>query len=77
MAGRIDQALIDEILGGDPLLLPEEAAGLLGIDVWDLTARAHTGQIPAIQIVPDNGDARGTRRYRTSVITALAEKRNP
>jgi hypothetical protein len=76
MPGRIDQALVDELLGGDPLLLPDEAAGLLGIDVDDLTDRARAGEIPCVQVTPDAVKARGARRYRTSVITALAEKRN-
>lgn len=72
MPGRVDYTLIEEILGGDPLLLPEEAAAQLGIDEGDLTTRARAGLIASVQVVPDSIRGKGVRRYRQSVITALA-----
>lgn len=68
MPGRIDQGLLDDILGGDPLLLPSEAAALLGVDameLYDLTVR---GTVPAIQ----PGGPKAQHRYRTSDIDQLA-----
>lgn len=60
---RIDQALVDDILGGDPLLTPAEAAAILGVDEMELTDMG----IPAVRLASAK-----TRRYRTSAITRVA-----
>jgi hypothetical protein len=63
---QIDQRLVDEILGGDPLLKPGEAAAELGLTARELWGRSQpdTGDIAAI-LLP-----LGHRRYRRSVIAA-------
>jgi hypothetical protein len=63
---QIDQALVDEILGGDPLLTPGEAGAELGLSARELWGRSHpeTGDIAAIRL------PLGHRRYRRSVIAA-------
>lgn len=68
MPPRIDQTRIDEILGGDPLLLPSEAAAKLRVSEEMLARYARAGRVPSIRVA-----ALGDRRYRTSVITRLAE----
>jgi len=68
MAPRIDQALVAELLGGDPFLTPDEAAARLGIGearLYDVTA---DGRVPAVQ----PGGPNSHYRYRESVITRLA-----
>lgn len=70
MPPRVDYALVEEILGGDPLLLPEEAAAQLGVDEDDLTVQAQAGMIESVQVIPDSERGRGVRRYRQSVIDA-------
>ena len=72
MAPRVDLTLVAEVLDGDPLLLPEEAAAQLGIDEDDLTIRAQAGLIASVQVMPDSEKGRGVRRYRQSVITEAA-----
>lgn len=62
----VDQALVDEILGGDPLLTPGEALAVLGWGREVLMSHARAGKVPCI-VLPG-----GHRRYRTSVILALA-----
>ena len=64
MPPRVDQALIAEINGGDPLLTPAEAAAQLGVDVLELNDM----HLPSVQ----PGGLRTGRRYRQSVITAKA-----
>ena len=65
MASKIDQALIDEILGGDPLLTPAETAAQLGIDEDELYDHATSGRIPSIQ----PGGPMTQHRYRQSDVT--------
>ena len=77
MAPRVDHALVAAVLDGDPLLLPEEAAALLGIDEDELTIRARAGLIASVQVIPETGSrpgGRGVRRYRKSVITEAAAR---
>jgi hypothetical protein len=74
MPGCVDRALIEEILGGDPVLTPAEAAAQLGIDEDEVLVRARAGVLGSVQVIPDTLHARGVRRFRQSVITAcLAE----
>lgn len=67
--GRTDvnQALVDEILGGDPLLTPAEAAAELGITTDVLR---HRHDIPAIRL------PLGHNRYRTSAIAAAKARQD-
>lgn len=75
MGSRVDLARVAEVLDGDPLLTPVEAADELGIYVEELAALTAAGLIAYIQPCPDSprahGNAKGIRRYRTSVIAAL------
>jgi hypothetical protein len=63
-----DMEVVNEVLDGDPLLLPQEACELLGLTEPQLLRKALRGEIPSIQLFGSGYP----RRYRTSVITALA-----
>jgi hypothetical protein len=65
MGSEIDRALVEEITGGDPLLIPHEAAGMLGLTVKQLGDLAAAKQIPSIQ-----AGKFAQRRYRTSDVAA-------
>ena len=68
MAEQFDPALVADIIGGDPLLTPAEAAQALGIDEMELYELTAAGKVPSIQ-----PGGKGTHhRYRTSVITQFA-----
>ena len=67
MPATIDMNLVNEILDGDPVLLPEEAAAQLGVSENVLYERAVAGTVPSIQ----PGGPNGPRRYRQSAITRL------
>jgi len=61
---NFDEDLIVDVLGGDLLMTPAEAAAALRVDVLELAEM----DITAVRVA-------GTVRYRTSVITALANAR--
>lgn len=77
MPGQFDQALIDELLGGDPLLTRDEAAARLGLDVTQLDALARSGAIPSISPgTPPGGTVQPhARRFRTSAIDTYATQK--
>jgi predicted site-specific integrase-resolvase len=68
MPGQLDPELIADVLGGDQVLTPEEAAAQLGVAVDVLEDEARAGRVPSIQLMPRGG----IRRYRASDITRLA-----
>jgi hypothetical protein len=65
------QDLVDELIGGDPFLTPLEVQEILGLDQDQLLYRAGAGIIASVQ----PGGPGTERRYRTSVITALAAEK--
>jgi excisionase family DNA binding protein len=68
MAEQFDPKLVAEIIGGDPLLTPAEAAKVLGMDEMQLYELTAAGKVPSIQ-----PGGKGTHhRYRTSAITQFA-----
>jgi hypothetical protein len=71
MGSRVDLNRVAELLDGDPLLTPIEAAEELGIYVEELKALTDAGMIRYIEPVPDKGRGGVTRRYRTSVVAAM------
>jgi hypothetical protein len=73
MPSRVDLNRVNEILGGDPLLTPPEAAAQLGISEDELYGHACAGRVPCLQ----PGGPGSWRRYRTSVITRLAAEGIP
>jgi excisionase family DNA binding protein len=68
MAGRLDPELVADLIGGDPLLTPGEAATALGVDEMELYELTAAGKVPSIQ----PGGPRTHHRYRTSVIGQFA-----
>jgi hypothetical protein len=73
MTPRVDLNLVNEILGGDPLLTPPEAAKALGITEDELYGHAVAARVPHLQ----PGGPGSWRRYRQSVIARLAEQGIP
>lgn len=65
MSTKIRQWLLDEILGGDPLVTLAEAAPRLGVTVDRLRHLAEAGKIAGIQPFGPGGDW----RFRDSTIT--------
>jgi excisionase family DNA binding protein len=68
MAEQFDPELVADIIGGDPLLTPAEAAKVLGMDEMQLYELTAAGKVPSIQ----PGGPRTQHRYRTSVIGQFA-----
>jgi excisionase family DNA binding protein len=68
MPGQFDPDLIADLIGGDPLLTPVEAAQVLGVDEMELYELTVAGKVPSIQ----PGGPRTHHRYRASVIDRFA-----
>jgi excisionase family DNA binding protein len=66
MASRVNRGLVEEILGGDPVLTPAEVQARLGLTRYKLEYRVKHGKIQAIKVA-------GHLRFRESAVTAYLQ----
>ena len=76
MPGQFDRALVEDILGGDPLLTRDEAAERLRLDVSQVDELARSGVIKSIAPGAGRVVQPHARRFRVSAIDKYAAQ-NP